>query len=76
MSYYDQSQQHKGRGAFQIAVYGREPYLSFRQITFLLVLTLFFHSSYKSMDEIVSQIEPTAEIIQRIRPVYNFKAAD
>lgn len=32
--------------------------------------------AYKSMDEIVSQIEPTAEIIQRIRPVYNFKAAD
>ena len=32
--------------------------------------------AYKSMDEIVSQIEPTAEIVQRIRPVYNFKAAD
>ena len=35
-----------------------------------------FPMAYKSMDEIVSQIEPTAEIIQRIRPVYNFKAAD
>lgn len=32
--------------------------------------------AYKSMDEIVSQIEPTAEIVQQIRPVYNFKAAD
>lgn len=32
--------------------------------------------AYKSMDEIVAQIGPTAEIIKRIRPVYNFKAAD
>lgn len=32
--------------------------------------------AYKSMDEIVAQIGPTAEIIERIRPVYNFKAAD
>jgi len=32
--------------------------------------------AYKSMDEIIAQIGPTAEIIQRIRPVYNFKAAD
>ena len=32
--------------------------------------------AYKSMDEIVAQIGPTAEIIQRITPVYNFKAAD
>lgn len=31
---------------------------------------------YKSMDEIVSQIRPTAEIVERIRPVYNFKASD
>jgi len=31
---------------------------------------------YKSMEEIVAQIGPTAEIIERIRPVYNFKAAD
>ena len=30
--------------------------------------------AYKSMDEIVSQIEPTAEIIEHIRPIYNFKA--
>lgn len=29
-----------------------------------------------TMDEIVAQIGPTAEIIERIRPVYNFKAAD
>ena len=29
-----------------------------------------------SMDEIVAQIGPTAEIVERIRPIYNFKAAD
>ena len=32
--------------------------------------------AYKSMDEILSQIGPTAEIIERIRPIYNFKAAE
>ena len=32
--------------------------------------------AYKSMDEIVAQIGPTAEIVERIKPVYNFKAAD
>ena len=32
--------------------------------------------AYKRMDEIVAQIGPTADIIERIRPVYNFKAAD
>ncbi|MDR1712832.1 MAG: RtcB family protein [Coriobacteriales bacterium] len=32
--------------------------------------------AYKSLDSIVSQIGPTAEILQRIRPIYNFKAAD
>lgn len=32
--------------------------------------------AYKSMDEIVEQIGPTAEIVGRIRPIYNFKAAD
>ena len=32
--------------------------------------------AYKSMDEIVRQIEPTAEIVARIKPVYNFKAAE
>lgn len=32
--------------------------------------------AYKSMDEIVSQIEPTARIVEHILPVYNFKAAD
>lgn len=30
--------------------------------------------AYKSMDEIVSQIKPTADIIEHIRPIYNFKA--
>ena len=32
--------------------------------------------AYKTMDEIVSQIGPTAEIVEHIRPVYNFKAAE
>ena len=32
--------------------------------------------AYKSMDEIVRNIGPTADIIEQIRPVYNFKAAD
>lgn len=32
--------------------------------------------AYKSMEDILSQIGPTAEIRERIRPVYNFKAAD
>ncbi len=30
--------------------------------------------AYKGMDDIVSNIEPTAEIVKVIRPVYNFKA--
>ena len=32
--------------------------------------------AYKSIDEIVENIEPTAEIIRRIKPIYNFKAAE
>lgn len=32
--------------------------------------------AYKNMDEIVQNIQPTAEIIERIHPVYNFKAAE
>ncbi len=32
--------------------------------------------AYKSMDEIIENIAPTAEIIEHIRPVYNFKAAE
>ncbi|MBQ7848822.1 MAG: RtcB family protein [Clostridia bacterium] len=32
--------------------------------------------AYKPMEEIVRQIGPTAEIICRIRPVYNFKAGE
>ena len=31
---------------------------------------------YKGMDEIVAQIGPTAEIIETIRPIYNFKASE
>jgi RNA-splicing ligase RtcB len=32
--------------------------------------------AYKNMDEIVENIQPTAEIVKRIKPVYNFKAAE
>ena len=32
--------------------------------------------AYKSMDEIVAQIGPAADIVMQIHPVYNFKAAD
>ena len=32
--------------------------------------------AYKSMEEIIRQIQSTAEIISQIRPIYNFKAAE
>jgi len=32
--------------------------------------------AYKSMDAIVGQITPTAEIIMQVKPVYNFKAGE
>ena len=32
--------------------------------------------AYKSMDDIIANIEPTAKILKRIKPVYNYKAAD
>lgn len=32
--------------------------------------------AYKNMEEIATQIEPTAEIVSHIRPIYNFKAAE
>lgn len=32
--------------------------------------------AYKPIDEIVRNIEPTADIIERIRPIYNFKASE
>ena len=32
--------------------------------------------AYKNMDDIVSNIGPTAEIDAVIKPIYNFKAAD
>jgi RNA-splicing ligase RtcB len=32
--------------------------------------------AYKPIDEIVANIEPTAEIISHIKPIYNFKAGD
>ncbi|MCL2635685.1 MAG: RtcB family protein, partial [Betaproteobacteria bacterium] len=32
--------------------------------------------AYKSMDEILSHIEPTVDVLERIRPIYNFKAGE
>lgn len=32
--------------------------------------------AYKNIDEIIENIEPTAEIIAHIKPIYNFKAAE
>lgn len=32
--------------------------------------------AYKGMDEIISQIGPAVQIVERIAPVYNFKAAE
>ena len=32
--------------------------------------------AYKPIDEIVANIEPTAEIVSHIKPIYNFKAGD
>jgi len=32
--------------------------------------------AYKSIDEIISHIAPTADIIEQIRPTYNFKASE
>lgn len=32
--------------------------------------------AYKGMEEILSQIGPTAQVVAQIRPIYNFKAAD
>ena len=32
--------------------------------------------AYKNMDEIVSNIGPTADIVAHVKPIYNFKAAE
>ena len=32
--------------------------------------------AYKTMDEIVNHIDPTADVVEHIVPLYNFKAAD
>ena len=32
--------------------------------------------AYKSMDEILANIGPTADVLTRIKPIYNFKAAE
>ena len=32
--------------------------------------------AYKPAEEIIEAIEPTVEIVKRIRPIYNFKAGD
>jgi RNA-splicing ligase RtcB len=32
--------------------------------------------AYKSIDDILGHISPTAEVVERLRPVYNFKASE
>ena len=32
--------------------------------------------AYKGIDEIISHIGPTVDIVERIIPIYNFKAAE
>lgn len=32
--------------------------------------------AYKGIEEIISQIGPTVDIVEQIRPVYNFKASE
>ena len=32
--------------------------------------------AYKKIDEIIANIQPTAEIIAHMKPIYNFKAAE
>ena len=32
--------------------------------------------AYKNIDEIIEQIEPTAKIIEKIKPIFNFKATE
>ncbi len=32
--------------------------------------------AYKSIDDIIEQIGPTAEIVKRLKPIYNFKASE
>ena len=36
----------------------------------------FVEQDYKDMSEIVANIEPTAEIVNIIKPIFNFKAAE
>jgi len=32
--------------------------------------------AYKSMDDILTRIEPTARVMKRIQPLFNFKAGE
>ena len=32
--------------------------------------------AYKTMDDIVANIDPTAEIVKVIKPIYNYKAGE
>ena len=36
----------------------------------------FYVYGFKSREDIVDNIGPTAEIVERIKPIYNFKAAE
>jgi RNA-splicing ligase RtcB len=32
--------------------------------------------AYKTIDEIIKHVTPTVDIVERLRPIYNFKAAE
>lgn len=32
--------------------------------------------AYKPMESILRQVEPTVEIVERTKPIYNFKASE
>ena len=40
------------------------------------IVTVYLYGMPAKIDEIMANIEPTAEIVSHIRPIYNFKAGD
>ena len=43
-------------------------------IPFIYVARKVFNTAYKSTEEIVELIKPTVDVIDVIKPIYNFKA--
>ena len=58
-----------------MAKYGDHNYMEANFINHALIESI-LDRTQNATDEIIDQIEPTVEIVQRIRPVYNFKASD